>query len=109
MKARLVEDNNFERGIEPKKGLDIGQQRSDNPHNYANQKSFKIKETNEEFLDKIIEELRDFHMSVSMDWNPPDTDGNQKPFPPDNRLSNRIDSIENEFNALISLLKSVKR
>ena len=71
MKAKLIKEAvDFKRGQPTISGLDVGIQRSNNPNNFANTNSYKIKETNEEYLNDIMADLQDFHQSVAMDMSP---------------------------------------
>jgi len=114
MKAHLIEDaTNFKRGQETIKGLDAGIQRSDNPKNFANAKSYKIDLTNEEFLNQIQTDLDEFNMSLGMDMSPMPEDENIA-WPIQNKeeigiLRGKMNTIENSIEDLIDFLKTVKR
>ena len=116
MKAKLIKEAvDFKRGQPTISGLDVWIQRSDNPDNFANAKSYMAKETNEEYLNKIMEDLLNFHQSVAMDMSPHTDDEEAfqnwptQNIGPINRVRDQISSIENALEGLIEYLKTVKR
>lgn len=104
MKAKFI------RGKEPKDAIDIGIERSDNPNNLANEKSLHIDKTNEDIINEIMEQLNELHQVMDYSLNPSQFDNPQpERHSMSPHIANRIHSIENEMEALIKLLKSIKR
>ena len=111
MKAlKIQESTEFKRKEDTKSGLDVGIQRSQNPNNFANADSYKLKLTNEDFLNKIMNELEEFTFSVVMDITDPDEKGNPTFEPPQLEFFKRsFIEVESKIEGMIRALKSIKR